>query len=35
MSETEALTHQPKIAIMDDDNRIKELIGEEIHATVK
>jgi aspartate 1-decarboxylase len=35
MSETEALTHQPKIAIMGEDNQIKELIGEEIHATVK
>lgn len=35
MSETEALTHEPKIAIMGEGNQIQELIGEEIHATIK
>jgi len=30
----EAKTHQPKVAIMNDHNKIVEIIGEEIHATI-
>jgi aspartate 1-decarboxylase len=35
MDEEEVRTHRPKIAIMNDDNRIIELIGEEVHGTVR
>jgi aspartate 1-decarboxylase len=35
MDEAEVRTHRPKIAIMNDDNRIIELIGEEVHGTVR
>lgn len=35
MSEQEARSHKPKVAIMGENNRIKELVGEEIHATIK
>lgn len=31
---TEAATHQPKVAIMGDNNRIKEIIGAEPEATI-
>lgn len=34
MSDEEARTHQPKIAILDEDNRPVSLIGEEPHSTV-
>ncbi|MCI1692932.1 aspartate 1-decarboxylase [Aneurinibacillus aneurinilyticus] len=34
MSEEEVKTHQPKVAIMDENNRIVEMLGEEIHATI-
>jgi aspartate 1-decarboxylase len=34
MDEQSARRHVPKIAIMDDRNRIVELIGEEVHGTV-
>lgn len=34
MSEEEVKTHQPKVAIMDENNRIAEMLGEEIHATI-
>ncbi|WP_124727376.1 aspartate 1-decarboxylase [Staphylospora marina] len=34
MDESEIRAHRPKIAIMDDDNRVVQLIGEEEHATV-
>jgi aspartate 1-decarboxylase len=35
MSDEEAASYRPKIAIMDENNSIKELIGEEVHATIK
>jgi aspartate 1-decarboxylase len=34
LEEEEARKHQPKIAIMDENNRIVELIGEEVHGVV-
>ncbi|NBI30507.1 aspartate 1-decarboxylase [Chengkuizengella marina] len=34
MSEEEARTFQPKVAIMGQDNNIEELMTEEIHATI-
>ncbi len=34
MSDAEARTHKPRVAIMDEHNRIAQLIGEEVHATV-
>ncbi|MBN6188639.1 aspartate 1-decarboxylase [Aneurinibacillus sp. BA2021] len=34
MSEEEIRTYKPKVAIMDENNRIVDMIGEEIHATV-
>ncbi|MFT9847605.1 aspartate 1-decarboxylase [Aneurinibacillus sp. REN35] len=34
MSDAEAKEYKPKVAIMDEGNRIVEMIGEEIHATV-
>lgn len=30
----EAKRHQPKVAIMDENNKIIEMLGEEIHATI-
>ena len=30
----EAKTHRPKVAIMNDNNKIVEILGEEIHATI-
>ncbi|OYD09684.1 aspartate 1-decarboxylase [Paludifilum halophilum] len=35
MEETEARFHQPRIAIMGEDNTIEEMIGAEEYATVK
>jgi aspartate 1-decarboxylase len=34
MSNEEAHQYKPKVAIMDEKNKIVQLIGEEIHATV-
>lgn len=34
MTDEEARTYQPRVAIMDEKNQIKELLGEEIHATI-
>jgi len=34
MSDEEARTYKPRVAIMDEKNQIKELIAEEIHATI-
>ncbi len=34
MTEDEARSHKPKIAIMDDANRVIQTMKEEIHATV-
>ncbi|MEX2104802.1 MAG: aspartate 1-decarboxylase [Bacilli bacterium] len=34
MTEEEARSHKPKIAIMDDANRVIQTMKEEIHATV-
>ncbi|MGA8943875.1 MAG: aspartate 1-decarboxylase [Thermoactinomyces sp.] len=34
MDEEEAKKHKPKVAVMDEHNRIVELIGEEIHGAV-
>ncbi|CEH30052.1 Aspartate 1-decarboxylase (Aspartat e alpha-decarboxylase) [Aneurinibacillus migulanus] len=34
MSEEEAKAHRPKVAIMDENNGIVEMLGEEIHATI-
>ncbi|GIQ67591.1 aspartate 1-decarboxylase [Xylanibacillus composti] len=34
MSDDESRTYKPKVALMDEHNRIKEMIGEEIHATI-
>jgi aspartate 1-decarboxylase len=34
MSDEEAKQHKPRIAIMGEQNRIVQLIGEEIHATI-
>ncbi|MBH8582350.1 MULTISPECIES: aspartate 1-decarboxylase [Thermoactinomyces] len=34
LEEEEARKHQPKIAIMDENNRIVELIGEEVHGVI-
>lgn len=33
-SNEEAKHHTPKVAIMDDQNKIVEILGEEIHATI-
>lgn len=35
MTDEEARTHQPKVAIMGENNQIVEIIGEEIHATIR
>lgn len=34
MSDEEARRHKPKVAVMDDQNRIAQMLGEEIHATI-
>lgn len=34
MSEQEAKNHRPRVVIMDENNRIAQVMGEEIHATV-
>jgi aspartate 1-decarboxylase len=34
MDEATARTHRPKIAVMDEKNRIVQMIGEEVHGTV-
>ncbi|GEN34269.1 MULTISPECIES: aspartate 1-decarboxylase [Aneurinibacillus] len=34
MSDAEAKIHKPKVAIMDENNKIVEMLGEEIHATI-
>lgn len=34
MSEEEAKNYQPKVVIMDDNNKIAQVMGEEIHATI-
>ncbi len=34
MSHDEANNYKPKVAIMDEHNRIKEMLGEEIHTTI-
>ena len=35
MTDEQARTHQPKVAIVDENNQIVEIIGEEIHATIR
>lgn len=34
LTNEEAKRHQPKVAIMDEQNKIIEMLGEEIHATI-
>jgi aspartate 1-decarboxylase len=34
MSDEEARTHKPRVAIMDENNKIAQLLAEEVHATV-
>lgn len=34
MSDEEARRHQPRVAIMDEHNKIAQLVSEEVHATV-
>ncbi|HBI02472.1 MAG TPA: aspartate 1-decarboxylase [Paenibacillaceae bacterium] len=34
MSEAEAKNYQPKVVIMEDNNKIAQVMGEEIHATI-
>ncbi len=34
LSNEEAKQHTPKVAIMDDQNKIIQMLGEEIHATI-
>lgn len=34
MTDEEARKHKPRVAIMDEHNRIKQLIAEEVHATI-
>nr|WP_217364878.1 aspartate 1-decarboxylase [Brevibacillus sp. HD1.4A] len=34
MTDEQARTYKPKVAIMDEKNRIKEMLGEEVHATI-
>ncbi|WP_432776991.1 aspartate 1-decarboxylase [Brevibacillus gelatini] len=34
MTDEQARTYKPRVAIMDEHNRIKEMLGEEIHATI-
>lgn len=35
LSNEEAIRHQPKIAFMDDNNKVVQLQKEEIHATIR
>ncbi|GGE11636.1 aspartate 1-decarboxylase [Marinithermofilum abyssi] len=35
MSDEDARKHRPKVAIMGEGNRIVEMLGEEVHGTVK
>ncbi|MEW9669800.1 aspartate 1-decarboxylase [Ammoniphilus sp. 3BR4] len=34
LTNEEAKRHQPKVAVMDENNKIIEMLGEEIHATI-
>jgi aspartate 1-decarboxylase len=34
MTDEEARKHKPRVAIMDQNNRIVQMLGEEIHATI-
>jgi aspartate 1-decarboxylase len=34
MTDEQARTYKPKVAIMDEKNQIKEMLGEEVHATI-
>ncbi|MED1944329.1 MULTISPECIES: aspartate 1-decarboxylase [Brevibacillus] len=34
MTDEEARTYKPRVAIMDEKNQVKELIAEEVHATI-
>ncbi|MGQ7276816.1 aspartate 1-decarboxylase [Brevibacillus thermoruber] len=34
MTDEEARTHKPRVAIMDKNNKIAQLLAEEVHATV-
>jgi aspartate 1-decarboxylase len=34
MADADAKNYKPKVAIMDENNRISQLLGEEIHATI-
>lgn len=34
MSDDEARTYKPRVAIMDEHNKIKQLLAEEVHATI-
>lgn len=34
MTDEQSKTYKPKVAIMGENNKIKEIIGEEIHATI-
>ncbi|WP_400163749.1 aspartate 1-decarboxylase [Brevibacillus sp. TJ4] len=34
MTDEEARTYTPRVAIMDENNKIKQLIAEEVHATI-
>ncbi len=34
MTEAEARQHRPKVAIMNQNNKIEEILGEEVHGTV-
>ncbi|OUQ87053.1 aspartate 1-decarboxylase [Brevibacillus brevis] len=34
MTDEEARTYKPRVAIIDEKNQIKELIAEEVHATI-
>lgn len=33
MTDEEARTHQPKVALLDEDNKIEQMLSEEIHGT--
>jgi len=34
MTDDEARRHKPRVAIMDDQNRIAQILAEEVHATI-
>ncbi|EJL40881.1 aspartate 1-decarboxylase [Brevibacillus agri] len=34
MTDEQARTYKPRVAIMDEHNRIKEMLGEEVHGTI-